>query len=97
MAEQNEKDSVQTTSGSGEHREKDLSIMDYSKTYGGISKRFSNVANEKMETPKPVAMGKLPAVRSGDCGWNNRIRQFPEWRRNHCYIFCIDHKYYNGI
>ena len=30
MAEQNEKDSVQTTSGSGEHREKDLSIMDYS-------------------------------------------------------------------
>ena len=24
MAEQNEKDSVQTTSGSGEHREKDL-------------------------------------------------------------------------
>ena len=31
MAEQNEKDSVQTTSGSGEHREKDLSIMDYSR------------------------------------------------------------------
>ena len=59
MAEQNEKDSVQTTSGSGEHREKDLSIMDYSKTYGGISKRFSNVANEKMETPKPVAIGRV--------------------------------------
>ncbi len=59
MAEQNEKDSVQTTSGSGEHREKDLSIMDYSKTYGGISKRFSNVANEKMETPKPVATGRV--------------------------------------
>ena len=107
MAEQNEKDSVQTTSGSGEHREKDLSIMDYSKTYGGISKRFSNVANEKMETPKPVAIGRVLiglmamlliwAVRSGDCGWNNRIRQFPEWRRNPCYIFCIDHKYYNGI
>lgn len=59
MAEQNEKDSVQTTSGSGEHREKDLSIMDYSKTYGGISKRFSNVANEKMETPKLVAIGRV--------------------------------------
>ena len=108
MAEQNEKDSVQTTSGSGEHREKDLSIMDYSKTYGGISKRFSNVANGDTETCRDRKssdrtygdasdMGKLPAVRSGDCGWNNRIRQFPEWRRNPCYIFCIDHKYYNGI
>ena len=36
MAEQNEKDSVQTTSGSGEHREKDLSIMDYSKAMGKL-------------------------------------------------------------
>ena len=108
MAEQNEKDSVQTTSGSGEHREKDLSIMDYSKTYGGISKRFSNVANEKMETPKPVAIGRvLIGLMAMLLIWANfqpfvqatvdRIRQFPEWRRNHCYIFCIDHKYYNGI
>ena len=62
MAEQNEKDFVQTTSGSGEHREKDLSIMDYSKTYGGISKRFSNVANEKMETPKPVLIGLMAVL-----------------------------------